>query len=302
MMKRMGWLVALLVSGAWCWGAESAWRVHLGLAWRDFGDVELDGFKLRNHDAMYREGGPFGIQGYSVLPGLRDGSGVTADQVSFRGGEEEADDTWTPVLGVQREFWRRGNLSLSMTASLAYYRIEADFGAQGSAGAPGAFRASHFNYLVAEEQVLAPPINDDPLPGFSPGTSAAVRLSDFRADVLMLDVGLRGQYDWDRFYLAAGLGPAFYWVQADSEVVESGSWNAIPGTGDPGSYRQSRSDSGSDTALGVYASLSAGVQVTERVAVELEYRRDEVGSEVGTSQAGVDLSGQTAMLKVIIGF
>jgi len=295
-------LVLAMAAAAWSWGAESPWRLQVGVAWRDFGDVELDGFKLRNHDSMYKEGGPFGIQNYSELPGLRDGSGVTADQVSFRGAEDSADDTWAPVLGVQRELWRRGSLSLSLTGSLAYYRIEAEFGASGSAGAPGAFRASHFNYLVAEEQVLAPPINDDPLAGFSPGTSAAVQLKDFRADVLMLDAGLRGQYDWKRFYVTAGVGPAFYWAHVDSEVEESGSWNAIPGTGDPGSYRLASSDSGSDTALGVYATIGAGVRVSEQIAVEVEYRCDEVGGLVGTSQAGVDLSGQTGMVKVIIGF
>jgi opacity protein-like surface antigen len=206
------------------------------------------------------------------------------------------------VVGVERELWRKGPLSLSLTASLAYYRTGGELGSRGTAGSPGGFRASHFNYLVAEEQVLAPPLNDGPLPGFSPGTSAALRLDDFRVDLLVLDVGLRGRYEWERLYLTLGLGPAFYWAEAESEVVESGAWNAIPGTGDPGSYRLARSDSDSDVAVGVYASLGAGVQLSERIAVEVEYRRDEVGGGVGTSQAELELSGQTGMVKIVIGF
>jgi hypothetical protein len=81
----MAWL------GAVVWGGENTWRLQLGVCYRDFGDVELDRYRLRNYGSMSAEGGPFGIQGYSVLPGLRDGSGVTADQVSYRGGSESAD-------------------------------------------------------------------------------------------------------------------------------------------------------------------------------------------------------------------
>jgi hypothetical protein len=44
------------------------------------------------------------------------------------------------------------------------------------------------------------------------------------------------------------------------------------------------------------------VQLSERIAVEVEYRRDEVGGGVGTSQAELELSGQTGMVKVVIGF
>lgn len=297
-------LWALLMAGVAlaAQSAETAWRVHLGLAYRDVGDIEVDGLRLRNYGSMFTEGGPFGIQNYSVLPGLRDGSGVTADQVRFRGDSEGADGAWSPVLGVQRELWREGALSLSVTASLAFYGFEGETGARGTAGAPGRFRASHYNYLVGGETVLAPPINDSPLPGFSPGTSAAVRLREFRLDVWVVDVGLRGQYDLGRFYVMAGAGPALHWAQSESKVVESGSWNAIPGTGDPGSYRLSRSESDSDLALGVYGSLGAGFQVTDSLAVELEYRRDEVGSAVGTSQARLDLSGDTGILRLVFWF
>ena len=84
--------------------------------------------------------------------------------------------------------------------------------------------------------------------------------------------------------------------------MESGAWNAIPGTGDPGAYRRRRDDSGSDTAVGLYGSIGIGVQATERVAVEVEYRRDEVSGTIGTSQAGLDLSGQTGAVRVVIGF
>jgi opacity protein-like surface antigen len=301
-MRSAFFTAILVLAGVAVRGGESPWRLQLGVAYRSFGDVELDGFKLRNYDSMYAEGGPFGIQNYSVLPGLRDGSGVTADQVRYTGGSDSADDSWAPVVGVRRELWRREALSLSLTASLAYYSTDAELSAAGSAGSPGHFRASHFNYLVAEGSVLAPPINDDPLPGFSPGTSAAVHLDRFSMDLLVLDAGLLGQYDVGRFYVTAGAGPAFYWADTESEVVESGRWNAIPGTGDPGSYTLSRSASDTDTAVGFYASVGVGFRVIDRVAVEAEYRWDEVSGTVGTSQAGLDLSGQTGMVKVVIGF
>ena len=195
-----------------------------------------------------------------------------------------------------------GDLSLRLTASLAYYTVDADLAAQGGTGAPGQFAANHYNYLVADGRVLAPPINDNPLSGFSPGTSAAFQLSDFKMDLLVFDLGLRAQYDIKRFYVAAGVGPAFYWAETDSETVESGSWNAIPGTGDPGFYRLERSDSGSDLDIGLFASLSAGVHVTQHVSVELEYRFDEVSGKAGTSQAELDLSGQSGLLKVVFDF
>ena len=296
-------LTALLT--AFATGMQAAdYGLHLqvGAAYRTFGDVQVESAKLRNYDAMYSVGGPLGIQGYSRLPGLRDGSGVTADQIMYLGGDASTDNVWAPVLGVQKDLWRRGALSLRLTAGLAYYAVDAELGAQGGSGAGGPFAAAHYNYLVADERVLVPPINDAPLPGFSPGTSASFQLSRFEMDLLVLDVGLRAQYDIQRFYVAAGIGPAFYWAESKSSTTESGAWNAIPGTGDPGFYRQEHSESGSDTALGVYVSLSAGVHITPRVAAELEVRADEVGGTSGTSQAALDLSGQSGLLKVVLDF
>ena len=293
-------LVTMFAMGVLC--EDYGLHLQLGVAYRSFGDVQVESFKLRNFDSMDRPGGPLGIQGYSVLPGLRDGSGVTADQVAFRGGDAATDNAWAPVLELQKDLWRRGALSLRLTAGLAYYTVDADLNARGGAGASGQFAAHHFNYLVAEQTVLVPPINDAPLPGFSPGTSATFRLSRFEMDLLVLDIGLRAQYDIKRFYLAAGVGPAFYWAETKSEAVESGTWNAIPGTGDPGFYRQGHSESDSDTAIGLYVSLAAGVHLTQHVSVELECRLDEVSGTAGTSHASLDLSGQSGLLKVVYDF
>jgi hypothetical protein len=283
-------------------GEDYGLHLQLGGAYRSFGDVQVESVKLRHYDSMYEPGGPLGIQGYSVLPGLRDGSGVTADQVAFRGGDVATDNAWAPVLGVQKDLWRQGALSLRLTAGLAYYTVDASLGARGAAGAGGQFAAQHYNYLLAEQTVLVPPINDAPLPGFSPGTSATFQLSHFEMDLLVLDLGLRAQYDIQRFYLAAGVGPAFYWAHTQSTAVESGAWNAIPGTGDPGFYREEHSASGSDTAIGLYASLSAGVHLSAHIAAELEVRLDEVGGMVGTAQAALDLRGQSGLLKIVFDF
>lgn len=292
-------LTALLTAfgaGALC--ADHGLHLQLGAAYRTFGDVQVESVRLRNYDSMYTASVPLGIQGYSRLPGLRDGSGVTADQVMYVGGEASTDNVWAPVLGVQKDLWRRGALSLRLTAGLAYYSVDADLAAQSG----GALAAAHYNYLLADERVLAPPINSAPLAGFSPGTSAAFELSRFEMDLLVLDLGLRAQYDIQRFYVAAGIGPAFYWARTDSTTVESGAWNAIPGTGDPGFYRQEDSDSDSDTAVGLYLSLSAGVHITPRIAAELEVRVDEVSGNTGTSQAALDLSGQSGLVKVVFDF
>ena len=193
---------------AWALGAlaeDRGWHLQLGAAYRSFDDVQVESTKLRNYDSMYTVGAPLGVQGYSRLPGLQDGSGVTADQVLYQGGDAATDNAWAPVLGVQRDIWRRGDLSLRLTASLAYYTVDADLAAQG-------------------------------------------------------------------------------------------------GTGDPGFYRLERSDSGSDLDIGLFASLSAGVHVTQHVSVELEYRFDEVSGKAGTSQAELDLSGQSGLLKVVFDF
>lgn len=295
--KLLTTLVTLLALEAL--GKENNWHVQLGVSYRSFDDVEVGSFKLRNYNSMDKAGGPFGIQGYTRLPGLQDGSGVTADQVRFRGGDASTDNVWAPVLGLQRDVWRQGGLSLRLTAGLAYYTVDTDMAASGAAGK---LAARHYNYLLAEGQVLAPPINDEPLPGFSPGTSARFQLSSFEMDLLAVDLGLRAQYDIKRFYAAAGLGPALYWAETDSEAVESGSWNAIPATGDPGSYRLGHRDSGSDTSVGLFVSLTAGVHVTKHVSVEIEYRLDEVSGEVGTSQAELGLSGQSGQVKVVLDF
>lgn len=281
---------------------DNGLHLQLGAAYRTFGDVQVESFKLRNYDSMYSVGGPLGIQGYSRLPGLRDGSGVTADQVLYRGADASTDNAWAPVLGVQKDLWQRGDLSLRLTASLAYYTVDADLAARGGAGAPGGFVANHYNYLVADERVLVPPLNDAPLAGFSPGTSAAFELSKFEMNLVVLDIGLRAQYDIKRVYVAAGVGPALYLAETDSTAVESGTWNAIPGTGDPGYYRREHSDSNSDTAIGVYVSLSVGVHLTRHLSLELEGRLDEVSRDAGTSQASLDLSGQSGMLKVVYDF
>ncbi len=288
-------LLAALGTGALC--ADHGLHLQVGAAYRSFGDVQVEGVRLRNYDSMYTAGVPLGIQGYSRLPGLRDGSGVTADQVMYAGGDASTDNVWAPVLGVQKDLWRRGALSLRLTAGLAYYAVDADLAAGG-----GALSAAHYNYLLADERVLAPPINSVPLAGFSPGTSAAFELSGFEMDLLVLDLGLRAQYDIQRFYVAVGMGPAFYWAETDSTTVESGAWNAIPGTGDPGFYRQERSDSDSDTAVGLYLSLAAGVHITPRISAELEFRVDEVSGTTGTSQAALDLSGQSGLVKVVFDF
>ncbi len=293
-------LYALFALGAL--GEDYGLHLQLGAAYRSFGDVKVESFKLRNYNSMSRVGGPVGIQGYSRLPGLSSDSGVSADQVLYRGGDTSTDNVLAPALGLQKDLWRRGALSLRLTAGLAYYTVDADLSAQGARGASGAFAAQHYNYLVDDELVLVPPLDDAPLPGFSRGTSASVQLSRFEMDLLVFDLGLRAQYDLKRFYLAAGVGPAFYWAETKTETVESGAWNAIPGTGDPGFYRLERSDSGSDIAVGLFVSLSAGVHLTEHISTELEVRLDEVSGTAGTSQAALDLSGQSGLLKVVFDF
>ncbi|MBN2449514.1 MAG: hypothetical protein JXR77_03945 [Lentisphaeria bacterium] len=282
--------------------AEDVWRLGAGVVYRHFGDVEFRSFRFRNHDTIYSEGGPFGIQGYSVLPGLADGSGVTADRVRFRGGEDDVDSEWAPVVSIERDVWTSGDFTLSILGALSYYTLDAEFGACGSAGNPGRFDASHFNYLVAESQVLAPPINNQPLPGFSPGTSASIRISDFELDMLVLDIGVRGRFHLDPFYLTGSLGPSFYWAEVESRVTESGSWNAIPGTGDTGGYTRSRRDSGSDTAVGAFVSLGAGWRVVDWLALEVEMRLDEVAGSIGTDHARLDPDGYSGVFKAVFGF
>jgi hypothetical protein len=295
--KLLTVLVAGFAIGAL--GAERGWHLQIGASYRSFGDVEVESYKLRNYDAMDKLGGPLGIQGYAQVPGLQDGSGVTADRVLFRGADAAADGVWAPVLGVQKDLWRRGSLSLRLTAGLAYYTVDADLAA---GEASGRLAASHYNYLIADGQVLVPSINDEPLRGFSPGTSAQFQLSHFQTDLLVFDLGLRAQYDLKRVYVGVGIGPAFYWAETDSEVLESGSWNAIPGTGDPGSYHRRRSDSASDTTLGLFGSLTAGVHVSRHVSVELEGRLDGASGNVGTSQAKLGLNGHSAQVRVVFDF
>lgn len=280
---------------------ESPWRASIGVTYRHFGDVEVDSVGLRNHDRMMTPGGPFGIQGYSTLPGLADGSGVTADQVRFHGYDDSVGWEFAPTVGIARELWRDGGLSLSLTASFSFFSIGVDMGTAGRSNSRR-FSASHYNYLVVGGTVLAPPINDVPLAGFSPGTSATFRLSNFDLDLYVVDVGLRGRLQRDRFYLTAAAGPVFYLADAESRIVEGGSWNAIPGTGDTGGYTKKADDSDLDTEFGIFGSIGAGVDLTERLAVEFELRWDEAFGKVGTSQAVVDLDGVSGILKLVIGF
>jgi hypothetical protein len=54
--------------------------------------------------------------------------------------------------------------------------------------------------------------------------------------------------------------------------------------------------------VGAYVSLCVGVYLTEHISAELEYRVDAVSGTVGTSQATLDLDGQSAQAKLVFDF
>lgn len=302
MMRPWKRICAGLLVTAACWAQDNPWHITAGIAYRDFDEVNLKPFGLRNTYTMCEPGGPFGIQNHSVLPGLADGSGVTADLVMFSGMNDAPGGEWGPTLGIQRDIYRNGAFTLRLTGSIAYFNLDTSVGTTGSDSDTGRFFATHYNYLVADEQVLAPPINDKPLEGFSPGTSATVQLSSFDMDTIVADVGLRAQVALKRCYLMASAGPALYWIDAESEITESGQWNAIPGTGDPGQYRMARRDSNSETEIGLYASVGASLEITDRINLEAAVRWDDAFDEVGTAHTAVDLDGVSAQLKVMVDF
>jgi opacity protein-like surface antigen len=199
------------------------------------------------------------------------------------------------VLTIERVLGRTAEVEFSLASSLQYYSVSA------RAGAAGGLDAHHYNYVVVNQAVLAPPIGG-PFDGLSPGTAAVSGTRKLAMDLYVFDLGGKAALATGWFSLSCAAGPALYLSDAESRHNESGTWNLIPGTGDPGSYRLAERDSAQRACIGAFVSLGAGVRLTDSLALAVEYRYDAVDRTAGTSSAAVDLDGQSCMLKLVYSF
>ena len=280
----------------------SPWRLSAGAVYRDFGGVAFEGFTFRNYNNVNLPGGPFGIQNYSVLPGLQDGSGVTTDYVRYDGSGESSEDHWGFELALERSVAATPDLTWSVIVSTRFFELESSETATAGVGGTGDFSAAHYNYFVNDERVQAPPSNDQPLAGLSPGTSVLLVENDVDIELYAVDIGVRAVFTDGPVAFTGTAGPVFYVAELDTSQVESAFWNPIPGTGDPGTYRRGSADSEWDSTWGIFGALGAEVRLADRVSLAFEGRYDHANSDLGTSQATLDLAGLSGKIRVVLGF
>jgi opacity protein-like surface antigen len=116
---------------------------------------------------------------------------------------------------------------------------------------------------------------------------------------------LEGRATVDRFNFTLALGPTLTIADAESSRAMQASWvhQGLPGLPDSGVPAGSYAPGGSDKSdidflLGAYAAVGVTLDISTSWSLGVEYRYDYVNGDAGTSQAELDLSGSSGILRL----
>ncbi len=262
---------------------------HIGANYRNFDDVEFQGFAFDNFNNSAVVGGPFGVQGF-VNVGSNPPPQIQADYVMF-GGSEDDTDGWGPGFGIELPVGNEEeDIALSLVGNFGFFSLQA-----GEISSDGLLTGSAPHDVLGDGTVV--PINPnttpDPTQNLTPGAPTGVQVeNDFDMELYVLDIGLKGTIGvMDNFAFAVAAGPTLSIGDLDTFQREVGS---------AGGRRTS--DSETDVVLGLYVNLEASYQFNESLGVSLGYRYDYASDDVSTDQAELDLDGHGGQIRVNIAF
>ena len=299
-MKSSTWLkrmvgMAVAIQAGVVWAGDGPLTVRLGVSYRDFDAVSFKGGEFPNWGTQFNPGGPYGIQNATVLPlGV---PFVILDYVRYNGSAEDVDSgsKMAPVIGFRYDLAQMGKMRLALVGNFQYYNVDFEANASGASGAAGAFTHEQYQHGLKLDGTLLPGVG---IVGVRPGTTFSVT-NQFDMDLYVLDLGLEARTTMDRFNVTLALGPSLTIANTETSQSQQASWTAQAPALAGGTYASAAaSDSNTDFLLGAYAALGVTYDITQSWSIGLEYRYDYVSDNAGTSQAELDLSGSSGIIRL----
>ena len=321
MMKKLIGFAMFAVAGiAMAQEAETnGWRLSLGASYRTFDDVDFESTTFTAPgsnfvNGNYTNGGNYTIQDDSQLqPGgwtFDAGLGQWTRTASFDrsvapGDSEDADNGAGPIIELEREMWQpRENVGVSLLLGFGFFQSEADMNATTGSGIttttltgtltspvdPGAaVPATPYTVAGGAGFPLSAPLDL----GDVAMTTATLRL-DSELDLYVLSFGAKARCRFDRLSVTLAAGPTLNLADFETESRQRVTFN------DDGAeaYSSRRSDDTQDVIVGAFVGVGADYRFSERWALGVGYRYDEVFSEIDTDWAEMDLSGHSVEAKL----
>ncbi len=299
--------VIMLVSFPMVLSAEEQfWRISAGAVYRGFDDVEFSGFQFRNFGQIDPAEQPLGIQGYtdSSFDNIARPFIFSVDHARYHGGEASIDssDSWGPVISLERTVLREEDFSLAIAANIQYFSFNANKSARADRHDTEGFEVFNYRYQAIPGAIA--PVYSDRQSGFASrnNTSISVR-NEFDMDLYVFDIGLKGYYTPHHMVdLFVAAGPSLNYTDIETSQTQTASWtehSPTPPFERRNSYRKHQSEDDTDWIFGAYFSLGGRLNFTRHIGLSVQARYDEAfGSDPGTSQASLDFSGFSGVLKL----
>ena len=284
-----------------------AWRLGLGVSWRDFDGVSIDPGAIGDSDNTLPANGPIGLQGYYNGqfpayggPAMR----VAVDYATFNGGDEDFGDTdgFSPVLTFELPLWYPSEcIEVGIVSNFQFWMLDTDVSASATSADSGPFTTRY------EERTTAPGFILTSLPTIEgPGLHAGTTLTgeaELEYDLYELDLGVKASWILgSRLSVHAALGPTLNYSDIEYQASYTATWTPLLGTADPGMDTDAFEDDDSEFSVGAYAAIGAQFNLTDRLALALEGRYDWVSSSAEIEGVDVDLDSLSGLLKLIYEF
>lgn len=317
MKPKIATYVVLMVAMSSAGVHAEDWRFSIGPNYRTFGDVEFDAgtfdasaYGTSYNGANYVDGSVVanGLGGvtYTVndamqqvaQPGL---DIVTFHEVTFAGGDDSTDAAWGLALEACRRVSIRGDwvFGLDLSLTTAALRQESNFG--------GTVSVSSFDVNPPLWPPAGPGIPaDGPLVSANPASPAAptpvgtlnARVErDLDVDLYTAAVGLSAETAIRGLNVRLGAGPALLLADCEVRTLDWAGWQTGSAV-----CRHSGSDTTYQVVGGAYASIEAGINLTERVQLGAKARYDYAFDDLDFHGGELDLSGLSAQVLVSIEF
>lgn len=306
------------------------WRFSIGVNYRTFDDIEYKAHAFRNvaqptftrfvNGSIVTSGAgdtitvldgaaqaPQNLPGGNALLVVQPSSTIALDEINFPHSEENTDEAWGIVLGASRTLEEGTGIrwDLDWTFVSATSSGDDPFSLQGTRFNVTAFNSIGVpdgNPLTPDTQVFASSTVIPPT-GI-PGSNLSTATVDYEYDLeaYTLAVGVSSNWKSDNLTLSLGVGPSLTIGDLDVERVQR--YVDGPGATVPGTLRftATRTDGDDDFLFGVYGGLGASYQISESIALSLQYRYDAVFSDLTTRIADIDLDGSSGQLKLVFSY
>ncbi|OPZ26995.1 MAG: hypothetical protein BWZ02_01809 [Lentisphaerae bacterium ADurb.BinA184] len=286
------------------WAAEGqAWRLGLGVSYRDFDDISIEATAIGDSDNTDPAAGPIGLQGYENGEFPAYVGALSVDYAQFLGGDADSDtiDQFSPVLTFEMPFWYPSEcVEVGFVSNFQFWMLDADADVAASAVNPGPFATWFEDRTAAPGFIISPATGGGA--GLLPGTTLT-GTGDIEFDLYELDLGVKVAWILgSRFSVHAAAGPTINYSEVEYEASYTATWTPLLGTADPGTDTDSFEDDDDKFSIGAYAAVGVGFNLTDRLSLAVEGRYDWLSDVAELDGIEVDLDSFSGLIKLLYMF